>query len=383
MKKHKAVFLYPKEIEKYHYPPDCPFKTERAFQLRKTLVSMGLLTGKDRSEIESLPASIESIVSFHNREYLDALKESESGHWSIDALNMGIGGPETPVFKGMFGYGAFACGATLKAAQLLFDGETDIAFNPLGGFHHAGPEHAAGFCYINDVAIGCKFLAKKGHKVLYLDIDVHHGDGVQKAFYDKKEVMTISLHENGKYLFPGTGFEDEIGIGEGKGYSINVPLPPETYNEIYLKCFYDIVVPLINAYKPDFIVLEFGADALAGDPLAHLKLTNGVYKKIIKILVELKKPLLVTGGGGYHVENTVRAWALGWSVMTGDDQDMAAMNLGLGGVLLESTDWMGGFKDRELAVTDEQKKSVDPIVEKTINKVQELIFPIHGLEFSL
>ena len=379
MKKRNAVFLYSKQFEDFSYPPDCPFKTERAFQLRKTLASMGLLSGAGWREVEIRPAERKMLETFHSADYLDALLKSGAGNWNIDALLMGIGGPDTPAFKGMYEYGALAAGASVNGADLLLAGEVDVAFNPSGGLHHAGPERAAGFCYVNDVAIACRHLASKGKKVLYLDIDVHHGDGVQNAFYDNKDVMTISLHESGKFLFPGTGYEDEIGIGEGEGYSVNVPLPPGTYNEIYLKSFNEIVVPLMGVFDPDVLVLELGADALAGDPLAHLKLTNDVYKKILNVLLDAGIPLLISGGGGYHVENTVRAWALAWSVIIGEHDDMEAMNFGLGGVMLESTDWIAGFQDRELPVTDEQKRHVDPTVEETIQKVKELVFPFHGL----
>lgn len=376
----KSVFLYNVELEKYPYPPECPFKTERATQTRKTLKSMGLLTdGNLLSEVAPDYAGRELLELIHSPYYLDMLQKSQNGDWGLDALHMGIGGSDNPVFWGMYNYGDLVAGASVKGAQLLLSGEADIAFNPSGGHHHAMHELAAGFCYINDVAIACQYLANQKKKVLYLDIDVHHGDGVQTAFYDSKDVMTISLHETGKSLFPGTGFEDEIGTGAGEGYSINIPLPEETYNAAYMHCFYEIVDPLIYAFKPDVIVTEIGADTLAGDPLAHLRLTNQTLVKIINHLVQLNIPLLFTGGGGYHIDNTVRAWSLAWIVMTGQDQDMAAMNMGMGGVMLESTDWMGGLQDRAIPVTNEQKEKVDPVIEITINKIKETIFPIHKL----
>jgi hypothetical protein len=146
-----------------------------------------------------------------------------------------------------------------------------------------------------------------------------------------------------------------------------------------MKVFNEIVRPLTEAYDADIIVLELGADGLAGDPLAHLKLTNNVYTEIIHYLLTLDKPILMTGGGGYNDENCVRAWALAWSVITGE-QDLSDMNLGLGGVMLESTDWMGGLKDRKLAVTKQQEKLVIPAIEKSIAKIKKNVFPIHGLE---
>ena len=307
MSNRKAVFLYSDSLEEYKYPPEIPFKTDRALQVRQTLTSIGLLGGADRKEVGFEPAERAALELLHSPKYLDALLKSGRGEWDISSLAMGIGGPDTPVFATMYEHGALVTGATLTGADLLLSGETAVAFNPSGGLHHAGPEHAAGFCYINDVAIACRYLAQKGKRVLYLDVDVHHGDGVQYACYDRDDVMTISMHESGRFLFPGTGFVDEIGVGKGRGYSVNVPLPPDTYNAAYMKCFEEIAVPLIRAFDGDIIVFELGADALAGDPLAHLKLTNRVYAKVLETLLQLGKPLLMTGGGGYNIENTFGA----------------------------------------------------------------------------
>jgi acetoin utilization protein AcuC len=291
---------------------------------------------------------------------------------------MGIGTGDCPVFEGLYDYSVLAGGGTIKGARLILDGSADVAFNPSGGYHHAHPERASGFCYINDVALACMVLAEKGKRVVYLDVDVHHGDGVAYGFYDRSDVMTISFHENPRVLFPGTGFVDEIGRGEGKGYCVNVPLPIGTYDEMYMKAFEAIAVPLIASYNPDAVVFELGADALAGDPLAHLALTNNVYAQIIEYLLSLNKPILATGGGGYNVENTVRAWALAWSLLCGANtgQDMS---LGIGGVMLENTDWQGGLRDRVVPVTTQQQNTVIPALEAVIQRVKDLIFPLHGL----
>ncbi|MHC4325202.1 MAG: arginase family protein, partial [Planctomycetota bacterium] len=186
---------------------------------------MGLLTGSGGREIPPEPAERVVLKKFHTARYLHALKRSAAGHWSPEALEMGIGSPDCPIFKGLYDYAVLAAGGTLTAAKMILAGRTDLAFNPSGGYHHAGPELAAGFCYIDDVALACIVLAEQGKRVLYLDVDVHHGDGVANAFYDRSDVLTISLHQNPKTLFPGTGFEHEIGTGEGKGYCVNVPLP--------------------------------------------------------------------------------------------------------------------------------------------------------------
>ncbi len=374
----QAVFIYSTELEEHLYPPEHPFNTIRAKRVREIVSSMGLLMGSGGREVAPEPAKRMVLKKFHTARYLHALKTSAAGRWSPEALAMGIGSPDCPIFKGLYEYAVLATGGTLTAAKMILSGETELAFNPSGGYHHAGPELAAGFCYINDVALACIVLAEQGKRVLYLDVDVHHGDGVAYAFYDRSDVLTISLHQNPKTLFPGTGFEDEIGTGEGKGYCVNVPLPVGTYDQAYMKAFEAVAVPLMKAYNPDVIVFELGADALAGDPLANLSLTNNTYAEIINHLMYFGKPLLATGGGGYNVNNTVRAWALAWSIFCGADRGKD-MDHAVGGVLLESTEWQPGLRDRELAVTEQQRKAVEPAIEAVVRKIKKTIFPIHGL----
>jgi len=375
----KAAFIYSKELEKYAYPPEHPFNTIRAKRVRETVNSMGLLSGSNISEAAPIPAERMVLKKFHTARYLHALQFASRGRWTPEALEMGIGTEDCPIFKGLYEYTVLATGATLVGADLILSGKADVAFNPSGGYHHAHPEGASGFCYINDVALACMVLAEQGKRILYLDVDVHNGDGVAHAFYDRSDVMTISFHQNPKTLFPGTGFENEIGEGPGKGYCVNVPLPVGTYDEAYIKAFEAIALPLIAAHKPDVIVFELGADALAGDPLAHLQLTNNTYVEIINHLLSFNKPILATGGGGYNVENTVRAWSLAWSVFCGAD-DANDMHLAvIGGVLLENTEWQGGLRDRALAVTESQRETVTPAIEATIRKIKANIFPIHGL----
>jgi len=374
----KAAFIHSTQLEEYSYPPEHPFNTVRAKRTRKILDSIGLLSGSGRSEAAPEPAERVVLKKFHSARYLHALKTAAKGHWDIEALRMGIGTSDCPVFEGLYDGAALATGGTLTAAKLILSGSADAAFNPSGGFHHAGPERASGFCYINDVALACTVLAEKGKRVLYLDVDVHHGDGVAYGFYDRDDVMTISFHQNPRTLFPGTGFEDEIGTDKGKGYCVNVPLPVGTYDEAYMKTFKTLALPLLEAYNPDVIVFELGADGLAGDPLAHLQLTNNTYADIIERLLGFNKPILMTGGGGYNIDNTVRAWALAWSVLCGADSEND-MSLGVGGVMLESTDWQGGLRDRVLVIGEPQRNAVVPAIEATIEAIKTNVFPLHGL----
>ncbi len=374
----RSVFIHSQELEKYQYPEDSPFKTQRAGRTRQVLYSMGLLSGPGIWEAAPVPAARTILKKFHTARYLHALKSADQGRWSLEALHMGIGTEDCPIFKGMYDYAVLAAGGTLVGADLILSDRADAVFNPSGGYHHALPEKAAGFCYINDNALACLVLAEAGRRVLYLDVDVHNGDGVAHAFYQRSDVMTISLHENPKALFPGTGFEDEIGAGAGRGYCVNLPLPVGTFDRAYLHAFEEIVPPLIGAYRPDVIVFELGADTLAGDPLAHLYLTNNTYVEIIKHLLRFHQPILMTGGGGYHVENTVRAWALAWSVLSGQFVEHG-LEAPMGGVMLQSTDWQGGLRDRELPVTTEQRGMVLPALEATVETLKAKVFPLHGL----
>jgi len=339
---------------------------------------MGLLSGDGRSEVAPVPAERIVLKKFHSARYLHALKKASPRHWDAEAFNMGLGTEDCPIFERLYDYVVLASGGTLVAAKRILAGTADVAFNPSGGFHHAGPERASGFCYINDVALACTILAEAGKRVLYLDVDVHHGDGVAYAFYGRCDVMTISFHQNPRTLFPGTGFEDEIGTGRGKGYCVNVPLPVGTFDEAYMKAYSAIAPPLIAAYNPDVIVLQLGADALAGDPLANLYLTNNVYVEVINSLLTFNKPVLATGGGGYNVDNTVRAWALAWTVLCGADVDQDK-NPAVSGIMLGSTEWQGGLRDRELAVSSQQHAAVMPAVKATIEAVKANVFFLHSL----
>jgi len=374
----KAAFIYSEELEKFNYPAEHPFNTIRAKKTRDVINSLGLLTGEGRCEVAFVAAERLVLKKFHSARYLHALKTAAKGQWDTEALDMGIGTLDCPVFAGMYDYAVLATGGTLTAAKLILSDTAEVAFNPSGGFHHAGPEKASGFCYINDVALACTILAEEGKRVLYLDVDVHHGDGVVYAFYDRRDVMTISFHEGPGTLFPGTGREDEIGNGQGKGYCVNVPLPVGTYDEAYIKAFECIALPLITAYNPDVVVFELGVDALAGDPLAHLYLTNNVYANVIEHLLSFDKPIVATGGNGYNIANTVRAWALAWSIFAGTD-GVEDVNLGLGGVMLENADWQGGLRDRNLIITDQQRDIVILAVEATIEAIKKNVFKIHGL----
>ena len=366
----KKIFMHSRELEEFPYPVEHPFKTSRAAGVRKTVVSMGLLAGPDRAEVPPKLIGRDLLEKFHGAEYLDALEKAGAGEFDYQMLAMDLGTGDCPVFEGLYDYAVLATGATIGGAEKIVAGEAGIAFNPSGGYHHAHADRAAGFCYINDVALGCMTLAEAGKRVLYIDVDVHHGDGVQEAFYERSDVMTISLHQNPRTLFPGTGFVAEIGSGEGKGFAVNIPLPIGTYDEAYMKAVKSIVLPLIGAYGPDCFAMEIGADALADDPLANLDLTNNVYADVIGELLNFNKPILAVGGGGYNVANTVRAWSLAWAVLCGQDSGEAASKSG---------DSRGGLRDKRLDTDEARRRAIEPKLEAVIESVKKHIFPHHGL----
>lgn len=381
MSDRKLAFIYPPQVESLSYPPECPWKTARAALTRSKLISFGLLGLPNRLEIAPQKASLEDLLKFHTPLYLEELQRAAGGELTHQGLEMGLGGMDTPVFEDLFEYGSWACGAGLKAADVLLSGQADVAFNLVGGCHHAFADKAEGFCYLNDVVLACMRLTDAGKRVAYLDIDAHHGDGVQAAFYNRKDVLTISMHESGKTLFPWGGFENEIGEGEGKGFNVNLSLPADAYDEAFLQAFDRVPMPLLGAYQPDVIVLELGMDTLAGDPLTHLHMTNNATAEVVKRLMRLHIPILVCGGGGYNVENTVRGWALAWRTFSGEG-DHDDFSIGMGGCFLGSSEWAGGLRDRDLAVTAERRAAVEPELEASIAAVVEHIFPYHGLAAS-
>jgi len=374
----KPVFLHGPELDRYRYPPEALFNTRRAGKTRDLLMSLGLLGGGHGTEMPPEPATNDDLERFHTRKYLDALRQAADGKRVRQDLDMGFGTPDCPVFKDMFNYSRWACGATLTGADLILSGQTGIVFNPSGGYHHARADRASGFCYLNDLALACLRFADRGKKVLYLDIDAHHGNGVQEAFYTTDKVLVVSLHESGKTLWPWGGFEDEIGEGPGKGFNVNVPLPLGICDDAYLRIFDAIVPPLMNAYVPDVIVLQLGMDALAGDLIAHLELTNNAHADILNQLLRFNRPILATGGGGYHVDNTVRGWALAWRILCGRDDENDA-NLGMGGVMLQSTEWSGGLRDRMLSVDEQHCEEIDVAIRRTIDDLADNVFKYHGI----
>lgn len=365
------ALVYAPETEALSYPPDCPFKTHRASATRRHLLGAGLLGTPHLREVRPRPVTCAQLERIHTPRYLDLLQRAARGELTPEGLHAGLGGPDTPVFRDLWDYACWACGAGLTAAELLLQGQAHIAFNLHGGFHHAHPEHAGGFCYLNDVALACEALAAAGRRVLALDLDAHHGDGVQAIFYRRNDVLTVSLHESGKTLYPWGGFEDELGEGPGLGFNLNVPLPAGTYDAAFLKAYHSLVPVVLETYQPEVLVVELGMDILAGDPLTHLQMTNNVVIEVARHLRQTGLPLLICGGGGYQFEPTVRGWALAWRTLAGEEGE-DAWAFGLGGAMMGTLDWVGGWRDPERPVPDELRARVEPELERTLDTLRRI-----------
>jgi acetoin utilization protein AcuC len=373
-----GAFIHSDEIERYHYPPECPFKTERASLTKSILRSMSLYESQGTREMPPRPATDSELGLFHTPEYLAALRRISLGDFQSGDFALGLGTPDTPPFADLYPYTELAVGATITGVELLLDRSVDFVFNPSGGYHHAFPAIAGGFCYINDMAIACKILQKNGKRVFCLDLDAHHGNGTQSAFYAESEVFTVSFHESGRSLFPWSGFEDEIGEGKGFGYNVNVPLPAGTDDDAFIFAFRNIVPALLDFYKPDVIVLEIGMDILSVDPLTHLNMTNNAIADTLPDIISTGIPLLVTGGGGYNPEHTARGWALAWTILCGNEP-ATDLSIGMGGTFLGSTEWSAGLRDGRIYARGDEKNEIRQQVEHIVATIRNMVFPLHEI----
>ncbi|HEX76972.1 MAG TPA: acetoin utilization protein AcuC [Dehalococcoidia bacterium] len=372
----RAAFVYDAALSQHVLRHDHPLRPSR---LRLTFELL------DAYQAFSLPgsrlvpprlASDDEVLSFHTAEYLEAVKRLSRGEGGIDAgrYNFSDHG-DNPPYPGMYEASLLSVGASLEAARLVADGEVDVAFNISGGLHHAEAGRASGFCVFNDPVIAVKYLLERGlSRVAYIDIDAHHADGVQHAFYSDSRVLTISFHEWGRYLFPGTGEVGEMGRGEGLGYAVNVPLAPFTTDQMYLAAFQEVVPPLLHAFEPQIVVSQLGVDTHILDPLAHLMLTTQGYSQVVRLIRDLAPRWLALGGGGYDLGVVARSWALAYGLMLDrewpneipqDYRGRYSIN-----VLRD-----GESPTMEAAILEQAERFNRDRVEE----IKRLIFPLHGL----
>jgi len=313
----QAVFLSSPVIWKHGHGSNHPLKPERLLRTHKLLQEYGAFEASNVVLKEPVPATEDELGLFHSPEYVDAVKGLSHGEAGYSAGKYGFGPGDNPVFEGMYENACITVGSTLEAAKLLADNQCEVAFSLAGGLHHGGPDFVSGFCVFNDAAVAIQWLVNHGFRVAYVDIDVHHGDGVQDAFYESDKVLTISFHQDGRTLFPGTGYVDETGRGNGAGYSINVPLPAFTHDAAYLWAFEEIVPASLDQFQADIVVTQLGADTHYKDPLAQLMLSTSAHEALYKLLDQHSPRWLALGGGGYAVEVVPRSWALAFERMSG------------------------------------------------------------------
>jgi acetoin utilization protein AcuC len=315
----KTAFVYSDEFARFDYGSGHPLKPFRLKLTYDLITACHLLASPDPRVVEPPLARTEDLLTYHTKDYIEILRAADSGEYVAGAEAYGLGPGDNPVFPGVFNWSRLIAGASLKAADLVDSNEAAIAFNIAGGLHHAHASQASGFCYINDPVLVIKFLVNRGRKVAYIDVDAHHADGVQEAFYGTDKVLTISLHETGQALFPGSGFEHEIGDGVGKGYSVNIPLPPETGDELFVHAFTEIIPQLVASFKPDIVVSQLGVDTFWSDPLAHLNITTNGFCRVVRMIKSMASKWVALGGGGYDIANVARAWTLAWAIMNDID----------------------------------------------------------------
>lgn len=380
----KPAVLYHDDFLRYDFGPDHALREIRVKLARDLIAAYELIGDRAAEEIRPASADESAVLRVHSPEYVSKVKELSATPTRSSAKH-GLGTPDNPVFAGMFEASLLQVGATARACEEVASGRRSRAFNLGGGFHHAMRESASGFCIFNDIAVGITSLleAHRVTRVLYVDIDAHHGDGVQSIYYADPQVMTISLHEDGHYLFPGTGFPDEIGEGEGKGFAVNMPLPPYTRDVSYLYAFQEIVSPLARAFRPNLIVSQFGADAHYLDPLTHLLLTSETYEAVGRILDELSRELcdgrwVAVGGGGYDVTAVPRVWTLLFSTMLGRTLEDALPVDWLREMtrLVSAVPADKSLRDR---VKADEEAHVPRQVKRTVDELQKAVFPFHGI----
>ncbi len=319
----RAVFVHDAAMEEYGFGGEHPFNSIRLRMTIELCESLGLL--KASRFVSPEPATVEELGTVHYSSYVRRVRMAGRGAGVLEELaRYGLGTQDTPIFPDIHRACAHVVGGTLRATRLVMNGEAEHAMCISGGLHHAMRGWASGFCIYNDAGVAIARLKEEhpGIKVAYVDTDVHHGDGVQWMFYDDPEVLTVSMHESGRHLFPGTGGIKEDGQREGHGYSVNLPLEPFTQDDSFVESFESVVPEVLRAFGPDLILSQNGCDGHTLDPLAHLSATTRIYEHVPRRVHELAHELcggrwVATGGGGYDIWRVVpRAWTALWATLS-------------------------------------------------------------------
>lgn len=371
----QAAYVYKKALSEHVLREDHVLQPSRLQLTYELLDACGAFSQPNSLLVSPEPSGESDLLTFHTDEYVAAVKSLSRGETKYNPADYNFSDRgDNPVSPGMYEAGILTVGASLTAARMLVEGKVPIAFSPAGGLHHAAPAYASGFCVFNDPVIAIDYFLNKGMRIAYVDIDAHHADGVQNAFYASNKVLTISLHETGQFLFPGTGDSSETGTGEGLGYAVNLPLAPYTDDQVYLGAFQQIAPPLVKAFQPDVLVTQLGADAHYLDPLSHLCLTSHAYIEIIKTLRQLCPRWLALGGGGYDLATVARLWTLAYGLMLGvelPDEVPSAFRQRYG---------IECLRDHQQPKIDAPlREAAQRYASASVETIKRLVFPIHNI----
>jgi acetoin utilization protein AcuC len=385
-----ATVIFDQSLTEYDFGPEHPMSPLRVDLTMRLATELGILG--DRLRVVPPPmASDDLIATVHTQDLIAAVTKAGQDPSAYDGVH-GLGSDDNPIFPDMHHATAHIVGATVEACRQVWSGESLHSANITGGLHHAMPGRASGFCIYNDLAVGIQSLLDQGaERVAYVDLDVHHGDGVEKIFWDDPRVLTISLHETGQMLFPGTGFPHDLGGPGALGSAVNVALPPGTGDAGWLRAFHAVVPPLLREFGPEFLVTQHGCDSHAEDPLAHMMLTvdgqRAAYLAVHELAHEVCEGRWVaTGGGGYAIVDVVpRAWSHLLAIVSGVPLDptrdtpdawrehilhrlgrVAPMRL-TDGRTPAYRDWRDGYDP-------------DTWLDRAIHATRMEAFPLHGLD---
>ncbi len=387
-----SCVVYDESLTGYDFGPAHPMNPVRVDLTMQLTRSLGILdTPGGLTTVAAPHATDEDLLLVHDPALIEAVRRS-SADPSLHDPRHGLGTDDNPTFANMHAAAAHVVGASVEAARRVWTGESVHAANIAGGLHHAMPASASGFCVYNDVAVAIRWLLGQGAtRIAYVDVDVHHGDGVQRIFYDDPRVLTISLHETGQMLFPGTGFPAESGGPNAPGTSVNVALPPGTADAGWLRAFHAVVPPLVRAFAPEILITQHGCDSHRDDPLAHLMLTVDGQRASYLALHDLAHEVcggrwVATGGGGYAVVDVVpRSWSHLLAIVGGTPlspdletpaqwRESVAERLGVRAPSL--------MTDGREPVYRDFSEGFDPDswLDRSITESRAVVFPEHGLD---
>jgi acetoin utilization protein AcuC len=374
----RTALIHSDAYKRFDYGPEHPLRMERLGLTFGLMDAYGLTRLPETEVFAPSPAPDAAIREFHTDEYLDVLRAAGAGAPVPDAYRYGLGPGDNPIWPGVYEASALACGGSILAAELVARGDVTRAFHFAGGLHHAMPDRASGFCYLNDAVLAILTLRRRGLRVAYVDIDAHHGDGVQAAFYQSADVLTISTHERGDRLFPGTGAVEEIGEGAGRGYAVNLPLNPYTDDAVYLDAFDAIVPPVVHAFNPDVVVAQLGIDGHRTDPLTHLALSVDGFAQAVRRILGLAPRLVALGGGGYDLSNVARAWTAAWALMNGVTLPAELPPA----FVVDAAPYLRGRRtlwDEPVVLPLEATRPAREFAERQVAQLERLVFPLLGV----